>query len=100
MATAESKLQKQILDWLNGIPFCVAWKIIRANEAGVPDILGCWHSKFFSVEVKVGNNDTTKLQDYQLSRVIGSDGTAIIAYSLDDVKNNILFIGGPHNVTI
>ncbi len=45
----ESKIQKEILDYLNGLPFTVAWKVMQANERGVPDILCCLCGLFVGI---------------------------------------------------
>ena len=82
------QLQKQILDWITakgGYPV----NIIVASRSGTHDIIACMDGHFYSIEVK-GVRDTVKqLQTVKAKQVIAAGGTAIIAYSLDDVRQRV-----------
>ncbi len=73
----EQKIQKKILDSINAMPYCVAWKVVVANERGVPDIIACIQGKFVAIEVKRPNEKPTKLQEAQLSRVTAAKGLGV-----------------------
>ena len=82
----ESQLQKKILRYLSQLEGCECFKIISANKAGVADIVCCYRGKFVAIEVKVGSNKPTALQERFLERIKEAGGVAIVAYDLDDVK--------------
>ncbi len=67
-------------------------KIVLANQTGVPDLLACYKGRFLAIEVKDTGKKATKLQEYNIDKIHKSDGIAIVADSLDQVKkiiNNI-----------
>lgn len=83
---SEQKVQKKILDWLDKEGFYTV-KVISANKAGIPDIVGCTpKGRFFAIEVKYGSNKTSKLQDWNLKRIREAGGIACVAYDLELVK--------------
>jgi len=86
---SESKLQSKILKWLKAEGY-YAFKVVVANRAGIPDIIGCtpW-GQFFAIEVKFGANKTSRLQDWNISEIRKTGGIAIVAYDLDTVKKEL-----------
>jgi hypothetical protein len=74
---------------LRSLPWCRPFKIIAANERGVPDIICCLDGKFIGFEVKRPGAKPTRLQDAQRERIISAGGQAHIVTSLDEVKNII-----------
>ena len=86
----EGKLQKKILDYLNSKPYIWSTKIIIANKAGVPDIIGVCKGKFFAIEVKDKLGVVSALQKYVHTLIRKADGNLLIAYDLETVKQ---FIG-------
>ena len=103
----EKQIQNLILDWLKakGI-FC--WqndsvgiydpvkKIFRrkAKHAlnGVSDILGCWHGRFFAIEVKSAKGQVSDAQAEFMRNIELAGGIAFEARSLEDVTQ--LFVHG------
>ncbi|MDD4987200.1 MAG: hypothetical protein PHQ43_15795 [Dehalococcoidales bacterium] len=81
----ESRLQKKILDYLNSLEYCVAYKIIQANERGVPDIMAVLrgHPMFFEVKV---NSPLSAVQRYQADRLMRAGATVHIVYSVQEVQ--------------
>lgn len=64
----------------------VAYKIVQANERGVPDLLLCVRGKFFFAEVK-GTGDSVKpLQIAQMQRLWTAGAGGAVVKSLDDFK--------------
>jgi len=84
----EQQLQAKILKYLKARGAYTV-KVITANKAGVPDILACYKGKFYGIEVKVGYNKTSGLQDANLQMIRRSGGIAIVAYNLEDVKEKL-----------
>ena len=82
----ESQLQKKILRYLSQLEGCECFKVISANKAGVADIVCCHKGKFVAIEVKVGCNKPTALQERFLERIREAGRIAMVAYSVEDVK--------------
>jgi hypothetical protein len=55
----------------------------------VPDIVGCYQSKFFGIECKAGGNKPTALQLRNLSQITTAGGYALVVNedNLNDVSN-------------
>lgn len=85
----EQAVQKKILDYLKSQGYWV-FKTITCNRNGIMDIIGCtpW-GQFLGIEVKFGNNKTSKLQDYNVIEVEMRGGIAFVAYSLQEVKDHL-----------
>lgn len=64
----ESTLTARILRELNNAPGCMAIKTHggRFGRAGTPDIVGCYQGRAFLLEVKVGGNAPTRLQEHEM----------------------------------
>ena len=87
----EQKLQKKILDYLDGIG-CYTLKIVSANRRGASDIIVCHPTLgFIAIEVKAKGklNNVTDLQQYHLDSVNRAGGIAFAADSLDLVKSTL-----------
>lgn len=90
----EQTLQKNILDWLNRLEGVCAYKIISANIAGVPDIIGVVHGRFFAVEVKLNRTKPTSLQLYQLDKIrkCGGFGFTVNPSNINNFKDHFITI--------
>lgn len=85
MAT-EQQIQKKIVTLLEQ-EGCYVVKVVSASKAGVPDILGCYEGMFFGIEVKKPNtmNTVSKLQEYNLDRIVGCGGNSMVACSTEGI---------------
>ncbi len=85
----ESKVQKEIIDYLHSIG---AWtvKTIQCNKSGVSDILACYDGKFVALEVKrdegARQNETKPLQKRNIKQINSSGGIAAVVISVDEVR--------------
>jgi len=77
----ESKIQKDIIQWLESEGFYVI-KVIQANKNGVPDIIFCKDGKFCAIEVKAKGGKVSGLQKVHIDMINSSGGKAIVAYDL------------------
>ena len=84
----EQQLQSRILHYLNA-KGAYNVKVITASKAGVPDILCCYKGQFIGIEVKVGRNKPSALQEYNLKAIEQAGGIGILAYSIEDVVLSI-----------
>ena len=82
---SEKQLQAKIIQLLNSKGH-YNFKTISSNKAGVPDIIACVNGLFVAIEVKVKYNKVSKLQEINIRGIEASKGTAIVAYSLEDVS--------------
>jgi hypothetical protein len=59
------------------------------GSAGIPDIVGCYHGKFFSIECKAGKGKTTALQEKNLKQIRDAKGFALVVNeeNLHDVRD-------------
>ena len=90
---SEQKLQAKIIKWLQSQGHYV-FKTIVCNRNGIPDIIGCTTSgRFFAIEVKYGANKASKLQDWNIKEIKQRGGIALVAYSLEEVKQSIHLSG-------
>lgn len=86
---SEQKLQSKILKWLKDNGFYV-FKVVSANRAGIPDIVGCTpQGKFFAIEVKFGANKASPLQVYNIDEINRRGGIAFLAYDLNTVVSHL-----------
>ena len=82
---AESKPQKQILDYLEARGH-YGVNVMKASKAGVSDIVACIYGTFVGIEVKFGKNKAEPLQLHNLGLVQAAGGVGLIAYSVEDVQ--------------
>ena len=62
-------------------------KVITASRSGVPDLLVCWEGNFIGFEVKMPTTRTnvSKLQQYNLQKVVESGGRSAVVWSVEQV---------------
>lgn len=85
----ESVIVNNILNYLNGLPDGVAEKLIgNATGAGKADINACYKGRSLRIEVKSSEhrNKASPRQSVNIKRWEAAGAKAIVAYSLDEVK--------------
>lgn len=87
----ESDLIKSIITYLRTLPGCFCWKEHGGmyGTAGIPDIICCLHGRFIAFEAKVPGNRPTRLQESTIGKIRDAGGTAVVVYSLDDVRRSV-----------
>lgn len=101
----EQEIQKQILEYLK-LKNVFCWKhnvagirksngsYIPSGEVGVSDIIGLLpNGTFLAIEVKRPGNKASFFQDSFIQNVLQNKGIAFVAYSVEDVINNLKFYG-------
>ena len=58
----------------------------RHTEPGTPDILGSWRGQFFAIEVKVGRNKCSAIQEQRLAEWAATGSVVVVAYEDWDVQ--------------
>jgi len=86
MAT-EAQIQKKIKTYLEREEAYII-KTIATSHAGVPDIIGCYRGQFFGIEVKHPDrkDNVSKLQQYNIDKIVDAGGLAIVAWDVAQVK--------------
>lgn len=86
MDKSEQQIQSDILDYMKGKGIWV-FKVVTANRAGIPDIVGCTpEGRFIAVEVKKPGKKLSALQLYNQELLKRNDGIYIVATSVADCK--------------
>lgn len=84
---SESKIQKQIIDYLKKNNYYVI-KLITTSINGIPDILAIKNDVLF-IEVKSEKGKLSPLQEYRIKELKDRDINCIVAKSVFDVKSFI-----------
>ncbi|HEA64720.1 MAG TPA: VRR-NUC domain-containing protein [Candidatus Aminicenantes bacterium] len=86
--TTHKGLQKMCVAYLEKIPQCKVTSIIPGpyGSKGISDLLVCLKGWFIAIELKIGDDDPTKLQEWYLGEVAEAGGVAFICRSLEEVK--------------
>lgn len=107
MSTPEKLLEHRILDWLNSLKKCFAFKVNnmgvfdnkkkvwRKNNSkhihkGTPDIIGEINGKFFTIEVKAGYNKPSPHQIKFLERIKETGGVSFWTNDFEKCKTTFL----------
>ena len=85
MQKPETKLVEKIMNRLKAEGgFWVKIHGGPMQQSGIPDIIGCYKGRFVGIEVKVGKNTTSKLQDIVLTELTEAGALCGVAYSIND----------------
>jgi len=86
----EGKLTKKVIQWLNSLPesYCMK-RQATAGRRGQVDITGCIKGRRIEIEMKVGNNKPTKIQEKWIKTWREAGAIAGCCWSLNDVKHLI-----------
>jgi len=78
--TPEKKVKQRVVEQLKALPDLYYFFPATGGygKSGVPDIVGCYKGKFFSIECKAGNNKPTALQQRELDAIANAEGKAWI----------------------
>jgi hypothetical protein len=85
----ETQLKNKVMKYLNTVDKAVFFKIADKFTAGIPDIIGCYNSKFMAFELKRKGKKPTKIQAYILNVINKAGGVAEVITDLEQVKNII-----------
>ena len=90
--TPEGRLQDKCLKYVKeqenqGRPiFAINQHGGAFSSRGIPDLIMCIRGKFVAVELKVGNNKPTPLQESKILRIQKALGQAYVCYTFDEFK--------------
>lgn len=83
---SEQQIQRKIIELIEARGGYVV-KVISASRSGVPDLLVCFDGMFIGLEVKMPTTSTnvSKLQQYNLQKIIDSGGRSAVVWSVEQV---------------
>ena len=77
--TPEAKVKKKVVDQLKKLGAYYFYPMTHGyGKSGVPDIVGCYGSKFFGIECKAKGNKPTPLQQHNLTEITKAGGIALV----------------------
>ena len=77
--TPEVKVKKKVVAQLKELGAYFFYPVTGGyGGSGVPDIVGCYHGKFFGIECKSGKNKPTALQQKNIDSIIAQGGAALV----------------------
>lgn len=77
--TPEVKVKKKVVAQLKKMGAYFFYPVTGGyGGSGVPDIVGCYHGKFFGIECKAGKNKPTALQQKNLDAIVAMGGIALV----------------------
>lgn len=87
----EKIIVKDILKFLNDLPYCKAIKIHgnQYTESGTPDIFACYRGQTMVFECKQKDEKPTKIQELRLKEWGEAGALNAVARSVDDIENVI-----------
>ena len=83
----ESKIQKQIIDYLEKDNWIVV-KTIRLNDSGYPDIFAFRNGKTLFIEVKSEKGVLSELQKHRINKLRQQGFDVLVSNSFESFKTN------------
>ena len=89
----ESIFQDKVIKHLKSLDCCWHMKVFGGGtfqRAGIPDIIGCYHGRFFALELKAEKGRPSELQLYNIDKINKAGGYALVLYpnQFEEFKEN------------
>ena len=85
----ETKLKLKCLKYLKSLKKTLVWKLADKFSSGYPDLVVYRYPLLYGIELKIGKNKATKLQEYVLNQIRESGGIGVVCRSIEEVKQTI-----------
>jgi hypothetical protein len=85
----ETALKIKVMKYLKTLDNALFIKIADKFTSGLPDIIGCYNSKFMAFELKRKGKKPTKIQAHVLNGINKAGGVTEVITDLEQVKNII-----------
>lgn len=83
----ESSIQDAIIEYLKSVgAYVVKVHVSSYQSQGTPDILCCYQGIFIGFELKRPGETASELQEYRIEQIQRAGGVALVADSLEQVK--------------
>ena len=87
MPLSETRLKNKVIQFIKRkYPGVWVYKTADRWTSGIPDLLLCIEGKFYAIELKVGRNRPTRIQQYVIGKIRASGGKAEVCHSVDEVR--------------
>ena len=97
MPSSETNLKNKVIKFIkSNYPDAWIYKAADRFTSGIPDLLICKKGFFYAIELKVGSNKATRLQEYVLRQIDRAGGLTAVCRDVDQVRN-LLSKGGDLN---
>jgi hypothetical protein len=83
----ETQLKIKVIKMLRKeFPDVWFFKVHDMFRSGLPDLILCVHGRFCAIELKVGDNGPTKLQEYEIGKIVEACGYARVCWSVEEAR--------------
>lgn len=84
----EAQFQDKVMKYLRTTykDYFFVWKVSERYQSGIPDIIGVYRGLMFFIELKVGSNKPTKLQEVTMEKLKGAGAVGGVAYTMEEVQ--------------
>jgi len=84
---SESQLKEKVIRYIRkSYPSAWLYKSADRWTSGIPDLIICINGKFMAIELKVGKNKPTRIQQYVLKKIEKAGGQSGVCRSITEVK--------------
>ena len=95
MPLSETKLKNKVLKFIkSNYPDAWIYKAADRFTSGIPDLLICRKGLFYAIELKVGSNKATPIQEFVMREIRRAGGRVSVCRCIEDVKKFIEEGGG------
>ena len=90
MPLSETKLKNKVIQFIRRqYPDAWIYKAADRFTSGIPDLLLCKKGRFYAIELKVGSNKATPIQEFVMREICKAGGRVSVCRSVEDVKQFI-----------
>ena len=87
MPLSETNLKRKVIEFLKkNYPDAWVYKASDKWISGIPDLILCINGYFCAIELKVGRNKPTRIQEYVIEKIRSAGGLVAVCRSVDEVK--------------
>ena len=90
MPLSETNLKRKVIGFLKK-HYPDAW-VYKASDkwiSGIPDLLICKEGRFYAIELKVGRNKATPIQEFVIRKIHEAGGRVSVCWSVEEVERFI-----------
>ncbi len=90
MPSSEKELKNRVIRFIKKrYPEAWIYKAADRFTSGIPDLLLCKQGRFYAVELKVGNNKATPIQEFVIRKIREAGGRVCVCRSVGEVERLI-----------
>ncbi len=90
MPWSETELKRRVIQFIKKqYPDAWIYKAADRFTSGIPDLLLCKQGRFYAVELKVGRNDVTPIQEFVIRKIREAGGRVCVCRSVEEVREFI-----------